>query len=39
MLPEVVFEVAVKLFVVDVPVHPDGFVHVYDVAPGTGVIV
>ena len=37
--PEVKFDVTAIVFVVDVPLQPDGKVHVYDVAPGTGVAV
>ena len=35
MLPEPEPAVVVIDVVVDVPLHPDGNVHVYDVAPGT----
>ena len=37
-VPPNVFAVVLMLFVVDVPVHPPGSDHVYDVAPPTGVI-
>ena len=39
IVPPVVVAVAVMLGVVDVPVQPPGNVHVYDVAPLTGLML
>jgi hypothetical protein len=38
ILPPVLLAVVVILVVVDVPDHPEGNVHVYEVAPFTAVI-
>jgi hypothetical protein len=38
IVPLVEFVVVVIEFVVEVPVHPEGNVHVYDVAPETAAI-
>jgi hypothetical protein len=39
MFPLVVLAVAVMEFVAELPLHPPGNVHVYEVAPGTDAIL